>query len=195
MDNYEKDWEGNSNSTSDFVQPQFSNPESAWGNLDEDFSAKRNIEDEMLTAFAGKNHEKIFTSKTNWAAAVSGQAIGPVWFFFRKCPLFGFAFLFVTYLIGSIASAINVNEASYIMFVIYLFAANPIYIWDAKRKIRKIIDNNPGANDEMLVELAKKKGGTSILATVIYCILFLLFMFGLMFLATMAVYSRYGLLN
>lgn len=59
--------------------------------------------------------------------------------FFRKSYLLGFAFLIVTYIVGSIASAINLDKASYIMFFIYLCTANKLYLWDVRRKVKKIV--------------------------------------------------------
>ena len=46
-------------------------------------------------------------------------------------------FLVITYIVGSIATAIELEEASYIMFVIYLLATNKTYTWHVRNKVNK----------------------------------------------------------
>ena len=89
-----------------------------------------------------------------------GQMVGPVWFFYRKAPLLGFLFMFITYIVGSIATAIELEEASWIMFLIYLVATNKLYTWHVKNKVNKIMNDVNLTEDEML-EVARKKGGNS----------------------------------
>ena len=36
----------------------------------------------------------------------------------------------------------------------------PLYKWDITRKLRKIKEDNPNANEEQLLDIAKNKGGT-----------------------------------
>lgn len=112
--------------------------------------------------------------KTNCIAAILGQAIGPIWFFFRKSYLLGFAFLVVTYIVGSIASAIELKQVSCIMFFIYLFTANKLYLWDVRRKVNKILSTS-NMSEEQLVATVRKKGGTSTIAAVIYVVAFIAF--------------------
>ena len=63
------------------------------------------MEDILIKEYIGKNADKIIDEKYNWLAAILGQAFGPVWFFYRKSYLLGFAFLVITYIVGSIATA------------------------------------------------------------------------------------------
>lgn len=109
-------------------------------------------------------------TNTNWAVALLGQSLGPVWFFYRKAYLLGFAFVIVTLIVGRIASALGINQAYYIMFFIYLFSANKLYLWDVKRKVNKLLENNGNISQEQLVEIAREKGGTNGLAAAIYVI-------------------------
>ena len=132
------------------------------------------MEDRLVSEYIGKDADKFMNGKTNWTAAILGQAIGPVWFFFRKSYLLGFAFLVVTYIVGSIASAMELKEASYIMFFIYLFTANKLYLWDVRRKVNKIASSGY-ASDEELISTVRKKGGTSTVAAVIYVVAFIAF--------------------
>lgn len=109
-------------------------------------------------------------SKINWTAAILGQMIGPVWFFYRKSYLIGFLFIFFTCIVSSIANAINIKEVYYIMFFIYLFTANKLYLWDVKRKIKKIKLNYEVLSEYELVEIVREKGGTNIVAAIIYTV-------------------------
>ena len=128
------------------------------------------MEEKLVEEYIGENAEKIMNSKINWSAAILGEAIGPVWFFYRKSYLIGFLFIFITYIVGRIANALNIKEAYYIMFFIYLFTANKLYLWDVKRKINKIKLSNEFVSEDELVELVRKKGGTNIVAAIIYTV-------------------------
>lgn len=125
------------------------------------------MEERLVSEYIGKDADKFIEGKTNWIAAILGQFIGPVWFFYRKSYLLGLIFLIVTYIVGAIASAINLKEASYIMFFVYLFTANKLYLWDVRRKVNKIISSRDTSEEE-LISIVREKGGTSTVAAVIY---------------------------
>ena len=40
------------------------------------------MNDRLVSEYIGKNAQEIIDGNVNWAAAVSGQLIGPVWFFY-----------------------------------------------------------------------------------------------------------------
>ena len=132
------------------------------------------MEERLVSEYIGKDADKFMEGKTNWIAAILGQAIGPVWFFFRKSYLLGFAFFVVTYIVGAIASAIELKKASFIMFFIYLFTANKLYLWDVRRKVNKIMSSGYSSEDQ-LISTVREKGGTSTVAAVIYVIAFIVF--------------------
>jgi hypothetical protein len=128
------------------------------------------MEDRLVSEYIGKDAERYMNTNLNWAAALLGQSIGPVWFFYRKSYLLGFAFIIVTLIVGRIASAIGLNQAYYIMFFIYLFSANKLYLWDVRRKVNKIIQTNGNMPQEQLENIAREKGGTNGVAAAIYVI-------------------------
>ena len=128
------------------------------------------MEEKLVEEYIGENAEKIMNSKTNWSAAILGEAIGPVWFFYRKSYLIGFLFIFITYIVGRIANALNIKEAYHIMFFVYLFTANKLYLWDVKRKINNIKLNNGTISEDEMAELVRKKGGTNIVGAIIYTV-------------------------
>ena len=128
------------------------------------------MEDRLVAEFIGTDADKITNSNVNWSAAILGQSIGPVWFFYRKSFLIGFAFIILTLIVGKIASAMGISKAYYIMFFIYLFTANKIFLWDVRKKVQKIMRENGNASEEQLVQIVREKGGTSTIAAVIYTI-------------------------
>ena len=52
------------------------------------------MEEKLVDEYIGEGAETFKTSKFNWVAAVLGQAIGPIWFFYRKAHLVGVLFIF-----------------------------------------------------------------------------------------------------
>lgn len=132
------------------------------------------MEEKLVSEYIGENADKYMTSNTNWAAAILGEIMGPVWFFYRKSYLLGFAFIIFSLIVSQIAGALGIGKAYYIMFFVYLFSANKLYIWDVKRKVNKIIKANVDMSDDELVNLVKQKGGTNVAAAVIYVMIFIL---------------------
>jgi len=125
------------------------------------------LEDKLVAEYIGKNAEQ-FEKNINWVAAVTGELIGPVWFFYRKSYLIGFLFIILTFVVGMIASSLNIEKAYILMGIIYLFATNKIYLWDVRRKVKKLITNNKDLSEEQLIVVARVKGGTSPVAATIY---------------------------
>lgn len=156
------------------------NGEIIGGTINESNAYEKNIEDKMIDEYIGQDAIVVKTKGVNWISAVIGQAIGPVWFFYKRAHLLGFFFIFVSFVIGNLASKINFEQASYVMFFIYLFVTNKLYLWDVKRKVRKIIEKNPMVSDTELLEIARQKGKESILAVIVYIVLFILYFFLIM---------------
>lgn len=129
------------------------------------------MNEKLIQEYIGKDAQKYMNSNTNFIAAVLGQTIGPVWFFYRKSYLLGFAFIIITLILGRISSALNMKEAYSIMFLIYLFSANKLYLWDVRRKVNKIAQTNENMSQEELVDIVRQKGGTNALAATIYVII------------------------
>lgn len=128
------------------------------------------MEDRLVEEYIGKDADRYMNTNLNWAAALLGQSIGPVWFFYRKSYLLGFAFIIITLIVGRLATAMGISKAYYIMFFIYLFSANKLYIWDVRRKVNKILSTNGNMPQEQIVNIVREKGGTSGLAAGIYVV-------------------------
>ncbi len=142
-------------------------------------SVENELEQKLIDAYMGEKADKLQTDNLNFAAAFLGELFGPVWFFAKKAYLLGFGYILLTIAVAIVAEIINFNEASYAMFFVYLLTANKAYLWDVKRKVKKLMNENQGAVEEELIEKAKKKGGISILATVLYCVCFMIFIIAL----------------
>jgi hypothetical protein len=128
------------------------------------------MEERLVSEYIGNDADKFENANINWTAAILGQSIGPVWFFYRKSYLLGFGFIILTLIVGQIASALGISEAYYIMFFIYLFSANKLYLWDVRRKVNKILETNRNMSDDQLISLVREKGGTNGIAAAIYVI-------------------------
>lgn len=128
----------------------------------------RNHAIDDLELFIGNHSSSILQKPVNWAAAF----FGGFYFIYRKCYLIG---IFALILSFSISQLILYMQSTIMMFLLMgltfiFFAAltNPIYLWWAKRKIKKIDCTN---KNELI-----KQGGTSIVAVAIcWLIMFLLF--------------------
>lgn len=145
------------------------------------------MEEKLVLEYIGKDVNKFTDAKVNVVAAVLGQALGPVWFFYRKAYLLGFAFLIATDIIGRMLVTLGITEGSIIMFFIYLVTANKLYLWDARRKVKKI-ESSMQVSEEELVDIVRKKGGTSITAAVIYVVAMFAFL-------ALMIFGRYLLIS
>jgi hypothetical protein len=144
------------------------------------------MEEKVLNAYLGEKKEK-YEKQTNFAAAF----FGPLWFLYKKCYLVGMLlYLFASGpMLIKMINPVNISEVTpdfltsttkytgslnLILFFVYLFFANKIYIWDAKRKVEKIIAENPQASEEQITEIGRKKGGNNVAIVVIFAIILIL---------------------
>lgn len=130
-------------------------------------------DDIILTrAYIGPNAEKICDERRrmNLAAGISGEFLGPVWFFYRKSYLVGFLAILLSVAIGYVCMKGGYGKAYYLMGMLYLFFANKIYLYDVRRKIERIKRKNEDKSFKELKEIVIKKGGTSPNSTIFYII-------------------------
>ncbi|MBR6253388.1 MAG: DUF2628 domain-containing protein [Clostridia bacterium] len=133
-------------------------------------------EDIVISGEAPKVTKKQDTT-VNPTAGVLGWAFGPVWFFYRKSYLIGFGFLFLSVLIGILTpeAVSDTHAIPMLMGLLYAFSANKLYLWDVRRKVKKIVEKNQYLSQEELIEKIRKKGGTSVVAVIIYAIMLILY--------------------
>lgn len=109
------------------------------------------MEEKLVLEYIGKNADKIVNKKLNWPAAILGAFLGPIWFFYRKSYLLGFILLYGSTVLFGITVDLGIKFAyPIISFFIYLFTANKLYLWDVKRKVRKIMLSSNNLSEEKL---------------------------------------------
>ena len=143
------------------------------------------VQDEVITNVEANQSQPKKKDKTvNVTAGILGAFFGPVWFFYRKSYLIGFGFFALTIIIGIIVPGGKSvgNALSTLMGFLYAFTANKLYLWDVRRKVNKIISKNQYLSNDELVAIARKKGGTSVVAVVMYSILLILYILAIIFL-------------
>lgn len=131
--------------------------------------------EDLLEDFIGDDYKAIKNSKFNiWAFLLSWE-----YFIYRKLFIIGSVGLLLTGLILLFLRSFLIVFLA-ISMIICGFAFNPIYIIIAKKKIEKIIDNNPDEDRYTLSNLAMEKGGESlVLALVFYAIFIVIIFFAL----------------
>ena len=134
-----------------------------------------NSEDEiLLNEYIGKKAEEIKANKFNYSMFFWGI----LYLFYRKMWLYAFALLAVTTIsmlfLAPFALVISIGASIYL-------AKNftKLYLSHAKDQIRKIKFDNSDKTTEQLIPIVRKKGGTSILAPILYLILCILFFVGI----------------
>ena len=130
------------------------------------------MEEKLVLEYIGKNADEIVNEKLNWPAAIMSIFFGPAWFFYRKSYLLGFACMYfmgsgIFYWIGRSIGMHGIIEIV-VRFFVYLFLANTLYLWDVRRKVRKIMVSSADMPEEQLISAVRKKGGTSTVALAIY---------------------------
>lgn len=109
------------------------------------------MEEKLVLEYIGKNADKIVNKKLNWPAAILGAFLGPIWFFYRKSYLLGFILLYGSTVLFGITVDLGIKVAyPIISFFIYLFTANKLYLWDVKRKVRKMMLSSNNLSEEQL---------------------------------------------
>lgn len=119
-----------------------------------------------LEIYIGKNLNKILNRKINIIAGI----LGPIWLMYRKSYLMAIIYTII-YLTFGIYIILFTNSSLLIFAIITimfnLLFLNTMYIKHCKKEIYKIKQKN----SEDLKEKLKKKGGTSIIAAIIYPII------------------------
>lgn len=116
-----------------------------------------------LEIYIGSNLNNILNRKINIVAGI----LGPIWLMYRKCYLMAIIYtiiclMFGTYIILFTNSSILIFTI--IVIVFNLLFLNTMYIKHCKKEIYKIKQKN----NENIADKLKKKGGTSLIAAIIY---------------------------
>ena len=175
------------NQNNDFVQPQNTYNEMN-NNINQQSSFNQNpnqnnyenpqngnYNTEFVKAWMGSLYEKAHSKKFNWPAAL----FGGIYFLFRKMYLTGLLFILLSFLLnilsvfllsklgaGALIIALVINIA---FIFVYGFSFYPLYRNFVKNKLNKYKQTYP--DNSQLINEASKKGNTSVIAVVIYCVL------------------------
>lgn len=119
---------------------------------------EKQMEEKLVLEYIGKNADKIVNKKLNWPAAILSIFLGPIWFFYRKSYLLGVILLCGSIVLLEITKDLGIKFAyPIISFFIYLFTANKLYLWDVKRKVRKIMLSSNNLSEEQLSSCGEKE--------------------------------------
>ena len=112
---------------------------------------------ELLKAFIGPNYKAfidLIESNKGFAFNFAAGLLPLVWFMYRRLYLVGFLFFATFMILGEILP----GEVSTSTFVIMGLYGNNMYVWHAKRKIKKLKKQN--LSHPELLQKAAKAGGT-----------------------------------
>lgn len=128
--------------------------------------------EDLLEDFIGEDYKTIKNKKFNiWAFLLSW-----IYFIYRK--------LFITGSIGLLLTALVLLFIRNFLIVFLIismiacgFAFNPVYIVIAKKKIEKMIEDNPEEDRYTLSNLAMEKGRVSLILALVFYVIFLVIIF------------------
>lgn len=116
----------------------------------------------LIEAYVGKNYEKINNNKFS----IPTLLFGFFYFLYRKLYLYTF-FLFLLYIVTGILFYDYIYIVNIIISILLAINFSNIYMSFVKQKINEIkIENKNKSNDELL-EICKKRGGTSAIPVVV----------------------------
>ena len=137
-----------------------------------DAVSRMSEEEELIRAYIGKNNDKLYSNggkKFNICALLFDD----VYFLYRKMWGWFFIKMIGTFVVAIILSQImEIDWLSSAVSLIFAFTFNNIYTDTVRKRITKIKEQNPDKTRQELVEICQKKGGTSVLAVVLYIVFF-----------------------
>ena len=137
-----------------------------------EFENNINFDEKFIKAYIGKKADNMYDSVKNGGISMWALLFGLLYYSYRKMYLV----LFISILI-SILIAIFVPSIGWFFgnFIGLMFC--PLYKWDITRKLRKIKNENPGISEDKLIEIAKSKGGTSLVSALLFGIIYVILLF------------------
>lgn len=128
-----------------------------------------NFDERFIKSYMGKNADQIYEKIMNGGINIWAILFGISYFVYRKMYFVsGILLLIVSIVIFGIPYTL-----SYVLLLIGLMFYS-LYKWDITRKLRKIKKENKDKNEQQLIEIAKSKGGTSILGVIVFLIIYII---------------------
>ena len=135
-------------------------------------ATQRDFNEEFIKAYIGVKADKMYESIKKGGINLWSMIFGLGYFFYRKMYLVSVLIIVIETIIGFIIPSI----VRYVGLAIGLLFC-PLYKWDITRKLRKIKNENPTATENQLLEIAKNKGGTSIVGAILFFVIIFILMF------------------
>lgn len=119
-------------------------------------------EEDLIEAYAGKNYNKIKSSKFS----IPTFFFGSIYFFYRKLYILSLSYILISIFLSILTP---------LLFIIHLsltIGFSTIYLKTVENRVKKIKQQNTNAGKDTLLEQCRKKGGTNIFGTILLIILF-----------------------
>lgn len=148
---------------------QETNQEQMTNNTENEQCQEEKFDEEFIKSYIGKKADKMYNSIKNGGFNIWGFLFGIGYFAYRKMYLVSIIILIISTMIASIIPGLG----NYVGIIFGLMFC-PLYKWDITRKLKKIKTKNSNADKEQLLNLAKNKGGTSIVGAIIFLLFYFL---------------------
>lgn len=132
-------------------------------NIEKNITNTNQIEDYLIDAYIGKNQEKL--KEENFS--INTFFLGIYYILYRKMWLLAVLYI-VVIIISSIFLPTFYNAINFAVGIIISFKFKKMYIKQVREKVEIIKKENSFKSNEELIEICRKKGGTSILAPILY---------------------------
>lgn len=130
-------------------------------------NSSSNFDEELIKAYIGKNADKIINQKFSWC----GFFLSSTYLFYRKMWLIGLLILGINFLATTfLPSFSGIVSLALTLFVGLKF--KDLYLNHVGEKVEEIKKQYPNASKEELLRRCYEKGGTSILAAILFAFLY-----------------------
>lgn len=137
-------------------------------NTEKNTTNTNQLDDYLIDVYIGKNQEKL--KEDNFS--INTFFLGIYYILYRKMWLLAVLYIMVI-MISAIFLPTFYNTINFVVGIIISFKFKKMYIKQVREKVELIKKENSFTNKEELIEICTKKGGTSILAPILYILLIL----------------------
>lgn len=135
-----------------------------------------NPDTELVDAYIGKNVEAIRKQDFSWATFFWGVYYA----IYRKMWLLAVLWFVIIFILVLFLPSLS-SFVGLVLNIIVCIKFKEWYVKHAEENVQKIKNNNPHMNHEQLLEVCRRKGGTSVIALIIFVLLFIVFIVAVVF--------------
>ena len=121
------------------------------------------FDEKFIKSFIGDKADQMYSSVKDGGINIWAILLGLIYFAYRKMYLVSAVIIVIV----SILELFIPSISRYVGIFIGL-AFCPIYKWNITRRLRKIKNDNPTADENKLLEIAKEQGGTSVGGAILF---------------------------